>query len=760
MKRLLQSLFTCLLTCFMLFQTSAVLGGTVHAAAWTGTVATQFASGSGTAESPWLIQNEDEFAYFLQSVNSGITFEGMYLSITADLDMTGGTLSAPTGSFFGTLNGNAHTVTANVPFLHTIAINASVRLVNYRCLKTSSDEIFCQYNYGTIDSCMAEGVAGYQDQYGNTTSESLPKLPHTLVNGVCTNEGCGRKPVKSLTLLYDGEPVQNPFEADAHRSYQLTAEANPTDATDLSVSWSSSDETVATVSQDGLVNAQTDGTCYITATAADDVTKTFRLIVTETDLLNKIKVANATATVGDSNVKTAVSFATDKAASSLYCVLQYPDCLSLLEVTPVDFAYAELEDVYTRNSYTTATVSAMYAETTAITQYHTFKPFELTFNISKQAAPGDMRIAATEATRLIGNESHPFETSLTGIVTLAPKLAEAITITGDDAISAPTQYSAAITPDFASDQTVTWSVDNPEIATVDAYGIVTPLTNDTLTLTATANDGSGITQTKTIEVTAPEEQLAIIGENEITVPTQYNAVLLPEYVDEEHADWSVSDETVATVDENGLVTPLKNGRIILTATTTDENGLTATKSIVITVSVRADSITSNIGLWDKAFDSDIVAYSLYVPQDTQELYLTTSFQNATARINDSVAVNGIAKKIALTGDTTELQIMLTPMADNPLRQNTYAISVIRCDGTKTLVSQDGKSFTVHPLSIADGSTVILALYNGSRLVEVQKAVAYGDSLLFTTTKTYTRATVMAVGSLNSLTPLCSAETLN
>lgn len=75
MKRLLQSLFTCLLTCFMLFQTSAVLGGTVHAAAWTGTIATQFASGSGTAESPWLIQNEDEFAYFLQSVNSGITFE-------------------------------------------------------------------------------------------------------------------------------------------------------------------------------------------------------------------------------------------------------------------------------------------------------------------------------------------------------------------------------------------------------------------------------------------------------------------------------------------------------------------------------------------------------------------------------------------------------------------------------------------------------------------------------------------------------------
>lgn len=49
---------------------------------------------------------------------------------------------------------------------------------------------------------------------------------------------------------------------------KLTAQANPKTLADRSVIWSSSDETVATVNEDGIVTALSEGNCFITAAAA------------------------------------------------------------------------------------------------------------------------------------------------------------------------------------------------------------------------------------------------------------------------------------------------------------------------------------------------------------------------------------------------------------------------------------------------------------------------------------------------------------
>lgn len=86
----------------------------------------------------------------------------------------------------------------------------------------------------------------------------------------------------------------------------------------------------------------------------------------------------------------------------------------------------------------------------------------------------------------------------------AKKEVTGITISGTGTISTAggtTQLSVTIAPTDASVQTVLWTSSDLTMASVDSTGKVTAKKNGTVTITATAKDGSGITQTKDITIT-------------------------------------------------------------------------------------------------------------------------------------------------------------------------------------------------------------------------------------------------------------------
>jgi uncharacterized protein YjdB len=114
--------------------------------------------------------------------------------------------------------------------------------------------------------------------------------------------------------------------------------------------------------------------------------------------------------------------------------------------------------------------------------------------------------------------------------------------------------------------TFTWSSSDEEIATVDQTGKVTPLAVGETTITAS---GRGKSASIKVNVIIPDPTSILIKGYSSTIvkagtTVQLSADVIPQYAIQ-GVDWSSSDETIATVDEDGLVTFVGIGDVTITA---------------------------------------------------------------------------------------------------------------------------------------------------------------------------------------------------
>ena len=93
------------------------------------------------------------------------------------------------------------------------------------------------------------------------------------------------------------------------------------------------------------------------------------------------------------------------------------------------------------------------------------------------------------------------------------------------------------------------------------------------------------------------------------------------------------------------------------------------------------------------------------------------------------------------------------------RGNGYSIPdvpITYCSGISARRFENG-NIVVKPINIAAGKTVILALYDGDKFVEMKQSNEYSETnreITFIPTKTYTRAKVMIWNSLSETSPVC------
>ena len=132
------------------------------------------------------------------------------------------------------------------------------------------------------------------------------------------------------------------------------------------------------------------------------------------------------------------------------------------------------------------------------------------------------------------------------------------------------------------DAMVTWSSGDEGLATVDEAGLVTAVDNGMVDITAQSDEAM-----ESVSITVSQVAAIITITPEMTTLTEFGETVQLEVIaedanevsiDEPSIAWSSSDETVATVDEAGLVTAVGNGMADITA----QSG-NAMQSVTVTV---------------------------------------------------------------------------------------------------------------------------------------------------------------------------------
>lgn len=250
------------------------------------------------------------------------------------------------------------------------------------------------------------------------------------------------------------------------------------------------------------------------------------------------------------------------------------------------------------------------------------------------------------------------------------------------------------------------------------------------------------------------QEMSIIGADEIDEAAAYTVLFTPENATDKAVKWSVDDETVAAVSETGTLTPIKSGTVILKAVSTDGSEVYAEKTVNVKVYAKISLITANIGVWNTEFISETKDYIIYVPKNTASIRLTAKHSGMLKSSDNKIFVNNVAKPISIKDDETD--ITLTYSCDG-YTNSVYTVKIIKFEGTKTVVSEDGKGFNIKPINLKAGSEIILALYNNGNLIEMQSERYTGEDISFTSGKVYTDAKVMAWGDFIDMTPACKSE---
>ena len=141
---------------------------------------------------------------------------------------------------------------------------------------------------------------------------------------------------------------------------------------------------------------------------------------------------------------------------------------------------------------------------------------------------------------------------------------------------------------------------------------------------------------------------------EVTETITLIATILPENATDKSVEWSSSDETVAVVDENGVVTAISIGEAVITATTADGSNLSASCKVTVAptlaVSIELDQTEASV---EEKSDLQLIATILPEHTTNKEVAWSSSDKWVASVDNYGLVTMYSAGEVIITAATTD-----------------------------------------------------------------------------------------------------------
>jgi uncharacterized protein YjdB len=368
------------------------------------------------------------------------------------------------------------------------------------------------------------------------------------------------------------------------KTLTLKATFTPSDFSDKSVTWKSSDTKVATVSSAGVVKGVKAGTATITCTskatgakATCKVTIGYVKLDKTTATIKKGKTLTLTATVyptslkdqtvtwasSDTKVTTVSSSGKVKGVKAGTATITCTSNATGLKTTcKVTVGYVKLDKTEaTLEKGKTLTLTATVYPSSLSDRSVTWKSSKT--SVATVSSSGKVKgVKAGTATITCTSNATGLKTTCTvnvvkGTVTL--NKTEAYIEKGKT-----TTLKATLTPTTLTDKSVTWTSSDKSIATVSSSGKVKGVGYGTATITCTSNATGA---SATCQVTIGKVVISMSDFSlKKTRTTALTATLYPTTLTDKSVTWTSSDKSIATVSSSGKVKGIKAGTATITCT--------------------------------------------------------------------------------------------------------------------------------------------------------------------------------------------------
>lgn len=290
------------------------------------------------------------------------------------------------------------------------------------------------------------------------------------------------------------------------------------------------------------------------------------------------------------------------------------------------------------------------------------------------------------------------------------------------------KLTATVSPKDATDKSVKWTSSDKKIATVDSNGKITAIRPGKVVITCKTNNGGytakcTITVKKVIKTTSVKLNTKS-GTIKAGTYYQLKATVLPENATIKKVYWTSSNKSVAKVSSTGKVFGLKAGTAVITCKTL-QGGKTATFTVKV-VPVKVTGVKLNIQKGTMAIGKTFQLKATVLPENATNKAVTWSSSDPSAV---SVSSTGVIK--ALKANSTAV---ITCKTVDGAKKATCTIKVlpIAAKGVKlnktAITVSAGKSATlyaaVYPTNASD-KTVVWSSKNSSIASVNQNGVVTG-----------------------------------